>query len=158
MARPATRLDQRGNSARLTGVLSDAVTGVPGNAHHRQQRDRRTDRADRPRALIAAPLSSRPARPWQVDGSIVSPVTVAGTLRGIGTLGGAVTISNGGRLAPGDSPGTLTVAAPVVMSAGSTLALDIDGTGTGSGAGNYSRLLVSGANSSFTGRRHPAGP
>ena len=38
----------------------------------------------------------------------------------------------------------------MVLAAGSKLKLDIDGTGTGAGAGNYSRLLVSSANGSFT--------
>ena len=56
-----------------------------------------------------------------VDGSIVSPVTVNGTLRGTGLIGGSTTIASGGTLAPGDSPGTLTFAAPVVMSPGATL-------------------------------------
>jgi uncharacterized protein with beta-barrel porin domain len=39
--------------------------------------------------------------------------------------------------------------APVVLSPGSTLQLDIDGIGTGSGAGNYSRVLVTGAGNGF---------
>jgi outer membrane autotransporter protein len=47
-----------------------------------------------------------------VDGSLLaSAVTVnsGATLGGIGTAAGAVTINDGGILAPGDSPGTLTV-------------------------------------------------
>jgi len=49
---------------------------------------------------------------FQVDGTLGNTaVTVASgaKLGGIGTIGGAVTIQNGGILAPGDSPGTLTV-------------------------------------------------
>jgi outer membrane autotransporter protein len=40
-----------------------------------------------------------------------SPVAVGsgGTLRGIGTIAGLVAVANGGAIAPGDAPGTLTV-------------------------------------------------
>jgi autotransporter-associated beta strand protein len=88
-----------------------------------------------------------------IDGSIVSPVTVnaGGTLGGTGTLNAATLIKNGGTLAPGDDPGTLTANAPITLSPGSVSQFDIDGPGTGTGAGNYSRLIVIG--SSFT----PAG-
>ena len=47
-----------------------------------------------------------------MDGSLgAGSVNVASgaTLGGAGTIGGPVTIQNGGILAPGDSPGTLTV-------------------------------------------------
>ena len=54
----------------------------------------------------------------------------------------AVTVASGGTLAPGNSPGTLIITAPVTLAAGSTTSFDIDGTGTGTGAGNYSRLIV----------------
>ena len=65
------------------------------------------------------------------------------TLRGTGTITTPTTIL--GTLAPGNSPGTLTFTAPLTLTPGATLALDIDGTGTGTGAGNYSRVLVQGA-------------
>ncbi|MCX7096912.1 MAG: autotransporter domain-containing protein [Methylococcales bacterium] len=85
-----------------------------------------------------------------VQGSLASGVTVnsGGTLRGTGSITGDTTIA--GRLAPGNSPGTLTVNGSVAMAASSTLAIDIDGTGTGNGAGNYSRVLVQGAGHTFT--------
>ncbi|SDD54765.1 autotransporter domain-containing protein [Belnapia rosea] len=70
------------------------------------------------------------------------------TLRGTGVVTTSTEVL--GTLAPGNSPGTLTFTAPLTLAAGSTLALDIDGTGTGTGAGNYSRVLVQGAGSSFT--------
>ena len=84
-----------------------------------------------------------------VNGSLASPVTVAtgGTLRGTGNLSGALAVN--GTLAPGNSPGTLTVSNSVTMNAGSRYRLDIDGTATGSGAGSYSRVLVTGATSQF---------
>ncbi|SDG66878.1 autotransporter-associated beta strand repeat-containing protein [Dyella sp. 333MFSha] len=74
-------------------------------------------------------------------------VDAIGTLRGVGVINGPVNVT--GRLAPGNSPGTLTVNGTVTMNAGSTFEADIDGKGTGTGAGNYSRLLVVGAGHQF---------
>jgi hypothetical protein len=54
-----------------------------------------------------------------------------------------------GKLAPGNSPGTLYSTGTVTMTSGSTFEEDIDGTGTGTGAGNYSRLIISGSTSQF---------
>ena len=65
-----------------------------------------------------------------------------GTLRGTGLIGGNVEVA--GRVAPGNSPGTLTVDGDVTMLDSGTLQIDIDGRGTGTGAGNYSRVLASG--------------
>ena len=58
-----------------------------------------------------------------VDGSLgAGSVNVASgaTLGGTGTIGGAVTIQNGGILAPGDSPGTLTTGT-LTLNSGSLL-------------------------------------
>ncbi|MDP1750301.1 MAG: hypothetical protein Q8L22_12650, partial [Reyranella sp.] len=143
------RLDQRGNRARLTGVLFDAVPGTPGMliiANSGVGGQITFAGASTYSGLTTIEAGATLA----VDGSIVSPVSVSGTLRGIGTVGGAITVQAGGTLAPGNSPGTLTFLAPVVMAPGSTLSLDIDGPGTGTGAGNYSRVLVIGAGNSFT--------
>ena len=84
-----------------------------------------------------------------VNGSLASPVMVGagGTLRGTGNLSGALSVN--GTLAPGNSPGTLTVSNTVTLNAGSLYQLDIDGTATGNGAGNYSRVVVTGATSQF---------
>ncbi len=145
----SNRLDQRGNSARLTGVLFDAVPGTPGTLTI-------TNSGIGGQITFAGantytgPTTIEAGATLAVDGSIVSPVSVSGTLRGTGTVGGATTVQSGGTLAPGNSPGTLTFLAPVVMTPGSTLSLDIDGPGTGTGAGNYSRVLVTGAGNSFT--------
>ena len=145
----SNRLDQRGNSAVLTGVLSDAVPGTPGNLT--------IANSGIGGILVFGGASTytgltaiEPGATLSVDGSIVSPVSVSGTLRGTGTVGGSTTVQSGGTLAPGNSPGTLTFSAPVVMAPGSTLSLDIDGPGTGTGAGNYSRVLVTGAGNGFT--------
>lgn len=143
------RLDLRGNSAVLTGVLSDAIPGTPGNL---------TVANSGIGGLVtfagantySGLTTIEAGAALSVDGSIVSPVSVEGMLRGTGTVGGVTTVQSGGTLAPGNSPGTLTFTAPVVMVPGSTLSLDIDGPATGSGAGNHSRVLVTGAGNSFT--------
>ncbi|MGN6092633.1 MAG: autotransporter outer membrane beta-barrel domain-containing protein, partial [Luteibacter jiangsuensis] len=74
-------------------------------------------------------------------------VDKGGMLRGTGVVSGPVNVE--GRLAAGNSPGTLTVAGTVTMQAGSSLQVDIDGLGTGNGAGNYSRVLVVGEGNRF---------
>lgn len=85
-----------------------------------------------------------------VNGSLASGVTVNadGTLRGTGLINGDTNVA--GRLAPGNSPGTLTFNGSVTMASTGKLEIDMDGTGTGNGAGNYSRVLVQGAANSFT--------
>lgn len=81
-----------------------------------------------------------------VNGSVASAVMVGtgGALRGTGTINAPVVVA--GVLAPGGSPGTMTVAGPVNFLPSGTFRVDIDGTGIGAGAGNYSRLLTTGAN------------
>ena len=65
-----------------------------------------------------------------VNGSIVSPVTVAtgGTLGGTGTVG-TTTITSGGTYAPGNSIGTQTVNGNVTFAAGSTFAVEANAAG-----------------------------
>ena len=143
------RLDLRGNSAVLSGVLSDAVPGTPGNLTIANSGSGGSASFTGNSTYTGLTTIDAGAT-LSVDGSIVSPVSVGGTLRGTGTVGGATTVQSGGTLAPGNSPGTLTFAAPVVMAPGSTLSLDIDGTGTGAGAGNFSRVVVTGSGNTFT--------
>ncbi|NWK78056.1 autotransporter domain-containing protein [Aquitalea sp. LB_tupeE] len=85
----------------------------------------------------------------RANGDLTSNVTVdsIGTLRGTGVIRGTTTVT--GKLAPGNSPGTLYSTGTVTMTSGSTFEEDIDGTGTGTGAGNYSRLIISGSTSQF---------
>ncbi len=87
------------------------------------------------------------------DNGVISArsVTVAAgaTLRGVGVINAPTTIS--GTLAPGNSPGTLTFNAALTLQAGATSAFDIDGPGTGAGAGNFSRVIVNGANGMTVG-------
>ena len=75
-------------------------------------------------------------------------VNAGATLRGVGTINAPTTVS--GTLAPGNSPGRLTLTAPLVLTSGSTSEFDIDGTGTGTGAGNYSSVVVTGASNTAT--------
>ncbi|WP_159876427.1 autotransporter outer membrane beta-barrel domain-containing protein [Aquitalea denitrificans] len=85
----------------------------------------------------------------RANGDLTSNVTVdsSGTLRGTGVINGTTTVT--GKLAPGNSPGTLVSTGTVTMTSGSTFEEDIDGTGIGTGAGNYSRLIITGSSSQF---------
>lgn len=83
---------------------------------------------------------------WTLDA--INGLVVNGLLDGIGNISQKTTIN--GNLSPGNSPGTMTFTAPVVISSVGTFSVDVDGTGTGTGAGNYDRVLVSGAGNTFT--------
>ena len=78
-----------------------------------------------------------------VNGSLTnSAVTVAsgGTLGGSGSIAGAVTVNSGGTLAPGNSPGLLSVGS-LTLDAGSTTTMEIDGTARGT---QYDAIDVTG--------------
>src|SRR5207247_1342766 len=61
-------------------------------------------------------------------GAVTGPVTLTsgGTLLGSGTVGGALT--NSGTVAPGNSPGIITVNGDYTQSSGGSLAIEIQGT------------------------------
>ncbi|AJY47313.1 S8 family serine peptidase [Martelella endophytica] len=85
-----------------------------------------------------------------VDGSLTAPflnVGRNGTLGGTGLVTADVNVE--GTLAPGQSPGTITIAGNVSLAPTATTEIDIDGTGTQNGAGNYDRILVTGAGHDF---------
>ena len=68
----------------------------------------------------------------QVDGSIASTLTTvnsAGTLAGIGTIGGDVV--NSGIVSPGDSPGTLTITGNYTQNSNGTLHTEVGGLNSG---------------------------
>jgi fibronectin-binding autotransporter adhesin len=69
--------------------------------------------------------------------SATAGVTVAAgaTYGGSGTLAGPLTVN--GTLAPGNSPGVVTLSGPLTLASGSTYAVEIGGTTPGSGSGNY---------------------
>ncbi len=72
-----------------------------------------------------------------VTGTLTSPVTVAAgaTLGGTGTIAGAVEITSGGKLAPGLSPGTLTMTT-LTLDAGSILNFELGAPNVVGGALN----------------------
>ncbi|MCD1635708.1 autotransporter domain-containing protein [Martelella mediterranea] len=85
-----------------------------------------------------------------VDGALTTPelhVGRNGTLGGTGRVVADVDVN--GTLAPGQSPGTMTIAGNVRLAPTATMEIDVDGTGTENGAGNYDRLLVAGAGNDF---------
>ncbi|KLD64106.1 hypothetical protein Y882_08475 [Dyella japonica DSM 16301] len=72
----------------------------------------------------------------RVNGSIASPLTTVfsgATLGGSGTLGGNVTVQDGGHLAPGNSPGTLTITGNLSLSNGSILDYELGKAGVPGG-------------------------
>ena len=76
----------------------------------------------------------------EVDGTLAGPADLTGgTLTGTGTIGGKLT-NDAGTVAPGDSPGTLTLGSGYQQGPGGTLAVAVDGTS----AGDYAKLGVTG--------------
>ena len=78
-----------------------------------------------------------------VDGSLNSAVAVqaSATLAGIGMINGLVTVQNGGTLAPGQSPGTLTLGG-LVLAAGSVSRFELNTPGVAGGSGPTGNDLV----------------
>lgn len=73
----------------------------------------------------------------EVDGALAGALTAQNgtTLGGTGTVAGAVTIADGATLAPGASPGTLTVGS-LLLSSGSILNFELGEAGVAGGALN----------------------
>ncbi len=63
------------------------------------------------------------------------------TLKGTGTFVGGLIVDSGATVAPGASPGTLTMAGDLTMNAGATLSIEINGTT----AGQFDVLALSGS-------------
>ena len=82
-------------------------------------------------ALLASFGYTQTAGLTQVDGTLTSAVALnGGTLKGTGTITGSVA-NNGGTVAPGDSPGTLTVSGTYSQPVAGTLEIQIAGMGAG---------------------------
>ena len=62
-------------------------------------------------------------------------------LMGTGTIGGTVTVNSGGTLAPGASPGKITVGG-LILSSGGTLAMELGGIAAGT---QYDQVVSTGA-------------
>jgi autotransporter-associated beta strand protein len=119
---PTNRLDQRGSSAVLSGVLSDAVPGTPGQliiANSEIGGSITLSGAN----TYTGPTTVEPGATLLVNGSIVSRLTVAGTLGGSGVV--ANTTIAGGVLSPGNSIGTLTVAGNLSFTPGSIYLVEV---------------------------------
>ncbi|MFT3789230.1 MAG: autotransporter-associated beta strand repeat-containing protein [Tepidisphaeraceae bacterium] len=79
-----------------------------------------------------------------VNGSITSPTTVdTGTLGGSGTISAAVAVNAGGTIAPGNSPGILTIGGNLSFTGGS-LAIEMGGNTPGNTASNHDQVIVNG--------------
>jgi autotransporter-associated beta strand protein len=87
-----------------------------------------------------------------LSGSLTSNIVVASgaKLQGTGSTSGGLT--SFGTVAPGNSPGTLSVAGNVTLSSTSIFEAEIDGRtyDAAGGAGTYDRLDVTGTTSTFT--------
>ncbi|WP_148661370.1 autotransporter outer membrane beta-barrel domain-containing protein [Roseateles chitosanitabidus] len=86
-----------------------------------------------------------------VNGRLAGGVAVqsGGTLHGSGVIGGPVTVASGGKFSPGNSPGVLTVNAPVNLAAGAIFEVDINGISAGNGAGHYDQVNLVGSGARF---------
>jgi hypothetical protein len=71
-------------------------------------------------------------------------VNNGGLLRGFGTVAGPVTLTSGGRLHPGGSPGALTITGSVTMASAVSYEIDLNGATAGTG---YSQLSLTGGGS-----------
>tara|TARA_R110000787_G_scaffold8094_3_gene27068 strand:- start:16972 stop:20142 length:3171 start_codon:yes stop_codon:yes gene_type:complete len=74
------------------------------------------------------------------------------SLYGSGIVDSSVRVLNGGTLTPGNSPGTLYVSGDVTLNDGSIFITEIDGRdySLAGGAGSYDRVVLTGADSTFT--------
>jgi hypothetical protein len=68
----------------------------------------------------------------------------AGIVKGTGTIAGGISLVSGSTLAPGGSPGVLTVTGAVAMSAGTNFSVQLNGPTAGTG---YSQLNLTGGGS-----------
>lgn len=83
----------------------------------------------------------------RVNGSLASAATSvqnAATLGGTGSIAGSVTVQDGGHIAPGASPGTLTIGGDLSLSAGSVLDYELGQANVP--GGSFNDLTVVGGN------------
>jgi hypothetical protein len=71
-------------------------------------------------------------------------IASGGTLKGTGTVAGAVTVNAGGILSPGASPGTLTITGAVTMSTSASYSVELNGAAAGV---SYDQLNLGGGGS-----------
>jgi autotransporter-associated beta strand protein len=80
------------------------------------------------------------------NGKVIGDVSVGGILNGNGAIKGALTITNTGDLAPGNSAGTQTVEGNFTVQGGAQVSMQI----YGKTAGAYDQVIVTGADSVVT--------
>lgn len=149
---PTNRLDLRGGTAVLSGVLYDAVPGAPGQliiANSEFGGSVTFAGAN----TYSGPTSVERGATLLVNGSMVSPLTVAGTLGGSGTVGN--TTIAGGTLSPGNSIGTLTVNGNLTFAPGSVYLVEIapsaaDRTNVSGSANLQGTVVASFASGNYT--------
>lgn len=85
-----------------------------------------------------------------IAGSLGNTAVAVGNtavLGGSGTIGGAVTVNSGGRIAPGTSPGRLTVTNSVMIADGGSSAFELNGATV---ATQYDQIRMTGVGSTFS--------
>jgi fibronectin-binding autotransporter adhesin len=95
--------------------------------------------------IVAAGSTNVAAGTLRVNGTLTTPtltVATGATLGGAGAIIGSVTVANGGTLAPGNSPGTLTMSS-LLLSPGSILNYEL-GTPNVVGVGVNDLIVVNG--------------
>ena len=86
-----------------------------------------------------------------VNGTFSAPQLLVGpgaTLGGGGVITASTTVN--GTLAPGNSPGLLTFAAPLTLGPAALVRIEVDGPAAITGAGGFDRIAVVGAGNTFT--------
>ena len=117
--------DTRGYTTTLSGVIEDGVQGpdrVPGGIVKVGDGTLilSADNLYTDKTIVAVGT-------LLLTGSVAGDVDVLvdATFGGTGTVGGTVTVANGGTLAPGSSPGLLTINSDLLLSSGSFLAFEL---------------------------------
>ncbi len=125
-----------GNYTATTSVASGATLDVqPG-----------TDDGETttPGGLLTGDVTTAAGSFARVNGQVIGNIDNAGTLSGSGLITGAVT--NTGTVAPGNSPGVITIAGSYAQTAAGTLAIQITPSATAPVAGtNFDQVRVTGA-------------
>lgn len=80
-------------------------------------------------------------------GATAVSVSSNAILGGSGTLGGTLSLSGNSTLAPGNSPGILTVNDDILMSGDTTLSMELNGTTAGT---LYDQIVLGGTTNNFT--------
>jgi fibronectin-binding autotransporter adhesin len=146
-------VNTNGNAARLSGVLSGSAGLIVAGGG--------TLTVSNAGNTFTGPVTVNAGTRLLVDGTLATDptnaVTVNGTLGGTGTINRPVAVNSGGTLAPGDSPGVLTVTKAVTLTGGSTFLVELNGPTPGNGPNNHDQLNLTGGGSISLGGATLAG-